>query len=145
MIRIAETIQTDVLVVGAGGAGLRAALEAQAAGAHTLLVAKGKLGRSGTTSFEVAETAGYNAADGCIGSDSPAHHYQDIIDAALGTCDPELARILAEEAPGPWWNWRVGESPSRKKMATIWLWRAVSPPGAGCTLSSGTPCPFSRS
>lgn len=99
MIRIAETIQTDVLVVGAGGAGLRAALEAQAAGAHTLLVAKGKLGRSGTTSFEVAETAGYNAADGCIGSDSPAHHYQDIIDAALGTCDPELARILAEEAP----------------------------------------------
>lgn len=99
MIRIEYSFTTDVLVIGGGGAGVRAALEAHANGANTLLVTKGKLGASGTTSFEVAETAGYNAADGCVPSDSPEQHYQDIVNAALGTCDKKLAKILAQEAP----------------------------------------------
>lgn len=99
MIKIEQSITTDVLVIGAGGAGVRAALEAYSYGADTLLTTKGKLGKSGTTSFEVAETAGYNAADGCIPNDSPEQHYQDIMNAALGTCDKELAKILAKEAP----------------------------------------------
>ena len=122
MIRIAETIQTDVLVVGAGGAGLRAALEAQAAGA-TLLVAKGKLGRS-TTSFEVAETAGYNAADAVRKrlTGAPLSRYHR---CRLRHLRSRTGQNMAEEAPGPRWNRRVG-SPLRKKMATIWLWRAVS-------------------
>lgn len=100
MIQIEQTLTTDVLVIGGGGAGVRAALEAEAKGAETLLATKGKLGASGTTAFEVAETAGYNAADGCMPTDSPDQHYQDIMKAALGTCDPEVARVLAEEAPG---------------------------------------------
>ena len=99
MIQIEQTFTTDVLVIGGGGAGVRAALEAEAKGAKTILATKGKLGDSGTTAFEVAETAGYNAADGCIGTDSPDQHYQDIMKAALGTCDPEVARVLTEEAP----------------------------------------------
>ncbi len=99
MVKIEQSIITDVLVVGGGGAGVRSALEANLNGAKTLLVTKGKLGASGTTSFEVAETAGYNAADDCIPEDSPEQHYQDIINAALGTCDQNLAKILAEEAP----------------------------------------------
>lgn len=99
MIKIEHTITTDVLVIGGGGAGVRAALEANFRGAKTLLATKGKLGASGTTSFEVAETAGYNAADGCMPEDSPEQHYQDILNAALGTCDQDLAKILAEEAP----------------------------------------------
>ena len=99
MIPIEQSINIDVLVIGAGGAGVRAAIEANSKGANTLLITKGKLGASGTTSFEVAETAGYNAADGCIPGDSPQKHYQDILNAALGTCDQDLAEILAEEAP----------------------------------------------
>lgn len=99
MVEIEQTITTDVLVIGGGGAGVRSALEANFCGAKTLLVTKGKLGASGTTSFEVAETAGYNGADGCIPEDSPEQHYQDILNAALGTCDQDLAKILAEEAP----------------------------------------------
>lgn len=99
MLKIEQTFTTDVLVVGAGGAGIRAALEAHANGADTLIITKGKLGSSGTTAYEVAETAGYNAADGCVAGDSPQQHYKDIINAAMGTCDHDLARVLAEEAP----------------------------------------------
>lgn len=99
MVQFEQTFITDVLVIGGGGAGVRAALEAHSSGAKTLLITKGKLGESGTTSFEVAETAGYNAADGCIPGDSPEQHYYDIVNAALGTCDKKLARILADEAP----------------------------------------------
>lgn len=99
MIKIEQSITTDVLVIGGGGAGVRAALETHLHGANTLLITKGKLGRSGTTAFEVAEIAGYNAADGCIPSDSPEQHYQDIVNAALGTCNKKMAKILAEEAP----------------------------------------------
>ncbi len=45
----AERIVTDVLVIGGGAAGCAAALEAQARGARTLMVVKGRMGRSGAT------------------------------------------------------------------------------------------------
>ena len=45
----AESIDTDVLVIGGGSAGLSAALRADSAGADVLLVVKGKMGRSGAT------------------------------------------------------------------------------------------------
>ncbi len=99
MATIQTTLTTDVLIVGGGGAGVRAALEADRAGARVLLVNKGPLGKAGTTAFEVAEIAGYNAADGCADPlDTPEIHYRDIMAAALGTCDARLARILAAEA-----------------------------------------------
>ena len=43
-----ETHDFDVLVIGAGGAGLRAAIEASAAGAHTGVVCKSLLGKAHT-------------------------------------------------------------------------------------------------
>lgn len=42
-----RVIETDVLVVGAGGAGANAAVAAARSGAKVMLVAKGALGRSG--------------------------------------------------------------------------------------------------
>lgn len=95
-----EVFATDVLVIGAGGAGLRAALEASWSGADVVLVIKGKLGASGTTAYHIAETAGFAAADGYFDSgDNPDVHLQDIIEAGCGMCDPILARILAYESP----------------------------------------------
>ena len=95
-----EVIATDVVVIGAGGAGLRAALEASWSGADVVLVVKGKLGASGTTAYHIAETAGFAAADGYFDSDdNPDVHFQDIVEAGCGMCDSGLAGILAYESP----------------------------------------------
>jgi NADPH-dependent 2,4-dienoyl-CoA reductase/sulfur reductase-like enzyme len=48
-ISVLETITTEVLVVGAGAAGIRAALAASEAEANVLMVSKGQLTRSGST------------------------------------------------------------------------------------------------
>lgn len=61
-----ETIEADVVVVGGGGAGLRAAYEAAKAGARTALVLKGHVTRSGATAFGVAELAGFSVPDGAV-------------------------------------------------------------------------------
>jgi fumarate reductase (CoM/CoB) subunit A len=92
--------KSDVLVVGSGGAGCRAALEAHDLGAKVTIVTKGAFGKSGTTAFRVADTAGYNMADGVVDpSDNPKSHFKDIMEAALGMAYEELAWILAREAP----------------------------------------------
>ncbi len=93
-------IDTDVLVIGGGGAAARAALEARREGARVVMVMKGLFGRCGATAYRVAEIAGYNAADGLVDpDDSPEEHLKDILAAAAGTCDERLASILAHEAP----------------------------------------------
>ena len=92
-------IETDVLVIGGGGAGARAALEANRCGARVALTMKGKFGQSGATAFKAAETAGLNVADGTVDpDDDPGGHFRDIREAALGMCDERLACILAREA-----------------------------------------------
>lgn len=94
-----KIIGIDVLVIGTGGAGCRAAMEAFYGGSNVALVTKGYFAKSGTTAYRVADTAGYNAADGVVDPhDNPDEHYGDIIAAGLGMAYPNLARILAEEA-----------------------------------------------
>jgi len=94
-----ELVTSDVLVIGGGAAGLRAAVEASDAGARVVLVIKRGLGNSGATAYGVTEVAGFNVADGEVDPlDNPDVHYQDIREASLGMCDERLARILVEEA-----------------------------------------------
>ena len=57
-------MKTDVLVIGGGGAGLRAAIAAADCGAQVLLVSKKQIGQAGATAWPIAEMAGYNAGDG---------------------------------------------------------------------------------
>ncbi|HUS38478.1 MAG TPA: FAD-binding protein, partial [Pirellulales bacterium] len=47
-----QTFEYDVVVIGAGGAGLRAAIEASASGAKTALVCKSLLGKAHTVMAE---------------------------------------------------------------------------------------------
>ena len=95
-----EIIESDVLVIGGGGAASRASLEAYRQGVRVVMVMKGKFGKCGATAFKVAEIAGYNAADAIVDrNDSTDEHYKDIVRAGYGMCDPSLARILADEAP----------------------------------------------
>lgn len=92
-------VKTDVLVIGGGGAGLRAAVAAADCGAQVILVSKRKVGIAGATAFPVAEMAGYNAGDIRIPGDTQSH-YEDIMKAAQGMADPKLAAITAANAPG---------------------------------------------
>ncbi|MDR1827974.1 MAG: FAD-dependent oxidoreductase [Methylobacteriaceae bacterium] len=93
-----ELFATDVLVIGGGGAGQRAAIAAHDAGASVLMIVKGRQG-GGATGFGVSEMAGYNAPDSSADpSDSPEKYYDDIMEAALGMADPEAARVLSESA-----------------------------------------------
>lgn len=111
---VVERISTDVLVIGAGGAGLRAAYEAKAAGARTLLVNKGRIGVSGATAVGLASSAGFAIPDGAGDpEDSPDVHFGDIMTAAQGCADPALVRILVDEAV------RAGQDMDRWKVDFI--------------------------
>jgi len=92
-----ETYQTDVLVIGSGGAGCRAAIEARKNGLDVIIVSKGLSFKSGCTTL--AE-GGYNAAFAYVDEeDSTETHLQDTLKGGGYLNDRELARILVEEAP----------------------------------------------
>jgi L-aspartate oxidase len=86
------TIQTDVVVVGSGVAGLTAALHATAAG-RVLLVTK-VLVDDGSTRWAQGGVAAALGAD-----DSPDEHLRDTLEAGVGLCDPAAVRVLCEEGP----------------------------------------------
>jgi fumarate reductase (CoM/CoB) subunit A len=94
-----EQLQTDVLVIGAGAAGCRAAIEAHDRGAKVILMAKGRFTYTGSTFFPLTIGVGYTCALPESGPSGPEAHYREIMDAGLGMVSPTLARILAEEAP----------------------------------------------
>ncbi|MSP95825.1 MAG: fumarate reductase/succinate dehydrogenase flavoprotein subunit [Betaproteobacteria bacterium] len=86
----------DVLVVGAGGAGLRAAIEASARGARTGLVCKSLLGKAHTVMAE----SGIAAALGNVHSeDAWQAHFRDTMRGGASLNDWRMVRLLAEEAP----------------------------------------------
>ena len=91
-------IKTDVLIIGGGGSGLRAAIAAADCGVQVMLVSKRKVGIAGATAYPVAEMAGYNAGNINIPGDVHSH-YEDIMNAAQEMSDPKLAAIVAANAP----------------------------------------------
>lgn len=93
---IDRTLETDVLIIGGGGGGLRAAVEAHDAGARVLVLSKGIVGKSGLTQTAVT---GFQVAFGYADSrDNPNVHYADSIRGGYGLADPELARIFTDGA-----------------------------------------------
>lgn len=96
-----QTKCCDVLVIGAGVAGMRAAVAAQDSGARVILAVKGTIGASGASCYTVTEASGFGVADGrrCA-EDSPDVHYADVMRAGHGMCDPEVVRTLVDEALG---------------------------------------------
>jgi L-aspartate oxidase len=94
-----ETITTDVLVIGAGAAGIRAALAACKEGADVFLVAKGKITTSGSTFSPISKGWGIQALVGSERTDKNLKDfYDDIMRVGLEQCDPTLVRILVEES-----------------------------------------------
>jgi succinate dehydrogenase / fumarate reductase, flavoprotein subunit len=91
-----QTYQYDVLVMGAGGAGLRAAIEASAAGAKTGVVTKSLLGKAHTVMAE----GGMAAAMGNVDDrDNWRVHFADTMRGGQYLNNPRMAEIHAQEAP----------------------------------------------
>jgi len=89
-------IKSDVLIIGSGGAGCRAAIEVSNNGLTPLLVSKGLSFRSGCTGM--AE-GGYNAAFAFVDEqDTKDIHFKDTIKGGSYLNDSKLARILVDEA-----------------------------------------------
>jgi succinate dehydrogenase / fumarate reductase, flavoprotein subunit len=89
-------IETDVLVIGSGAAGMYAAIEASRGGARVFLVDRSLIGRGGATVMAQMTVA---AALGEEVPDNPGHHYDDTIAAGRDLCEEALARLLCEQAP----------------------------------------------
>jgi len=86
-------IETDVLIIGGGGAGTAAALAANELGAKVLVCTKLRLGDSNTMMAQ----GGIQAAD--KPNDSPAVHYLDVMGGGGYSNIPSLVRTLVEDAP----------------------------------------------
>jgi succinate dehydrogenase / fumarate reductase flavoprotein subunit len=93
---MSQQLSTDVLVVGAGGAGMYAALEAARRGASVILADRSLIGRGGATVMAQMTVA---VALDDEGLDHWEHHYADTLKAGRGLCDPALAQLLCEEGP----------------------------------------------
>jgi succinate dehydrogenase / fumarate reductase flavoprotein subunit len=91
-----ERHEFDVLVIGAGGAGLRAAIAAAEAGARTALVCRSLLGKAHTVMAE----GGVAAALGNVApEDGWETHFQDTMFSAKYLNNWRMAELHAKEAP----------------------------------------------
>jgi len=91
-----ETFQHDVLVIGAGGAGLRAAIEASAAGVSVGLVCKSLLGKAHTVMAEGGIAAALANVDE---RDNWKVHFADTMRGGQYVNQWRMAELHAKEAP----------------------------------------------
>ncbi|MFQ5742726.1 MAG: fumarate reductase/succinate dehydrogenase flavoprotein subunit [Acidobacteriota bacterium] len=91
-----DSYEYDVVVIGAGGAGLRAAIEASAQGAKTALLCKSLLGKAHTVMAE----GGVAAALGNVYSeDNWKVHFRDTMRGGKFLNNWRMAQLHAQEAP----------------------------------------------
>ncbi|MGA7488125.1 MAG: FAD-binding protein, partial [Xanthobacteraceae bacterium] len=89
-------VDTDVLIIGSGGAGMYAAIEAARAGCGVFLAERSLIGRGGATVMAQMTVAA------ALGEETPDHwsfHYNDTLEAGRGLCDERLAHLLCEDGP----------------------------------------------
>ncbi|MDR2855612.1 MAG: fumarate reductase subunit A [Methanomicrobiales archaeon] len=92
-IKVHKTLSTHVLVIGSGGSGVRAAIEASMHGS-CILVSKAVIGKGGCT---VMAEGGYNAV--LHPDDSIAIHYEDTMRGGGYLNDPALVEALVTDSP----------------------------------------------
>ena len=92
-----KIIKSDVLIIGSGGAGSRAAIEVSKHGLKPLIVSKGLSFKSGCTGM--AE-GGYNAVFSSVDpEDTKKTHFEDTLKGGAYLNDKALVEILVDEAP----------------------------------------------
>ena len=92
MINDGEVLETDVLIIGAGGAGLRAAIEADVKGLKSIIVSKGCL-PSGCTPYAMGAMQ-----VACDSRDSTNLHFRDTIEGGAFINNQKLVKVLVDEA-----------------------------------------------
>ena len=91
-----STFISNVLIIGSGGAGLRAAIEAKKAGVEVIVIGK----RIKEDVHTVLAAGGINASFGNVDSeDSWAQHFADTMIEGYELSDPRMVEIMAREAP----------------------------------------------
>ncbi|WP_345980035.1 FAD-dependent oxidoreductase [Sulfurimonas sp. HSL3-2] len=106
----------DVLVIGAGGAGLVAALSAKEAGASVKVLTKTYPTRSQTCMAQ----GGINAALSNAGEDSIESHYENTLKSAHGIADEKMVKKLCDEGvDAVLWLDRIGVPFSRDENGNI--------------------------
>jgi succinate dehydrogenase / fumarate reductase, flavoprotein subunit len=96
-----EKLSYDVVVIGAGGAGIRAAIEAREHGLRTAIVCKSLFGKAHTVMAE----GGIAAAMGNVNSrDSWQVHFRDTMRGGKFLNHPRMAELHAKEAPQRVWE-----------------------------------------
>ena len=91
-----STSISNVLIIGSGGAGLRAAIEAKKAGVEVIVIGK----RIKEDVHTVLAAGGINASFGNVDSDdSWAQHFADTMIEGYELSDPRMVEIMAKEAP----------------------------------------------
>jgi succinate dehydrogenase / fumarate reductase flavoprotein subunit len=91
-----ETVDHDVLIIGAGGAGLRAAIEAANTGCRVGLVCKSLLGKAHTVMAEGGAAAAMGNVDD---RDNWQVHFADTMRGGQYVNNPRMAELHAKEAP----------------------------------------------
>ncbi len=86
-------METDVLIVGAGGAGMSAAIAAAQAGSRVIMADRSLIGRGGATIMAQMTVA---VALGEQTPDDWRYHYADTLKAGRGLCSEPLAKLLCE-------------------------------------------------
>src|SRR5215470_18420709 len=82
-------VETDVLIIGSGGAGMYAAIEAARSGCSVFLLDRSLIGRGGATVMAQMTVAV------ALSSQTPDHwtcHLHDTLQAGRGLCDESLSR-----------------------------------------------------
>src|SRR3989440_5939643 len=96
-----ERHRYDVVVIGAGGAGLRAAIEARLAGKRTAIISKSLFGKAHTVMAE----GGAAAAMGNVNSnDNWMVHFRDTMRGGKFLNNYRMAELHAKEAPDRVWE-----------------------------------------
>jgi succinate dehydrogenase / fumarate reductase flavoprotein subunit len=96
-----EEHRYDVVIIGAGGAGLRAAIAAREAGMRTAIICKSLFGKAHTVMAE----GGIAASMGNVNSkDSWQVHFRDTMRGGKFLNNPRMAELHAKEAPDRVWE-----------------------------------------
>jgi succinate dehydrogenase / fumarate reductase flavoprotein subunit len=96
-----ERFSYDVVVIGAGGSGLRAAIEARARGKKTAIISKSLFGKAHTVMAE----GGAAAAMGNVNpKDNWQVHFRDTMRGGKFLNNPRMAELHAKEAPDRVWE-----------------------------------------
>jgi succinate dehydrogenase/fumarate reductase flavoprotein subunit len=116
-------LNTDILVIGAGGAGMYAAVAAAREGTSVLLIDKSMVGRGGAT---VMAQMTVGVAIGHQEPDDWKVHFADTVKSGRGICNEKLTKILCVEGPDRIMemnSWKVGWAQDNGKL------RQVNAPG----------------